>query len=137
MSNELKNFLYKGYKFSIVGILSTVFNYGVFVFFYKIVNFHYMLSSIIGYVSGLLLGYQINKNWTFIDQVHKSKIYIVSYITVYVVSLISSQISLLYFVEILLIKPLYANIFAIVLSTVMNFLGTNFFVFKNNEKTRV
>ena len=96
-----------------------------------------MLSAIIGYVSGLLLGYQINKNWTFIDQVHKSKIYIVSYITVYVVSLISSQISLLYFVEILLIKPLYANIFAIVLSTVMNFLGTNFFVFKNNEKTRV
>ena len=137
MSNELKNFLYKGYKFSIVGILSTVFYYGVFVFFYKIVNFHYMLSSIIGYVSGLLLGYQINKNWTFIDQIDKSKIYIVSYITVYVVSLISSQISLLYFVEILLIKPLYANIFAIVLSTVMNFLGTNFFVFKNNEKTRV
>ena len=135
MSNELKNFLYKGYKFSIVGILSTVFYYGVFVFFYKIVNFHYMLSSIIGYVSGLLLGYQINKNWTFIDQIDKSKIYIVSYITVYVVSLISSQISLLYFVEILLIKPLYANIFAIVLSTVMNFLGTNFFVFKDFEKT--
>ena len=137
MSNGLKNFLYKGYKFSIVGILSTVFNYGVFVFFYKIVNVHYIISSITGYVSGLLLGYQINKNWTFIGQVDKSKIYIVSYITVYAVSLVSSQISLLFLVEILLINPLYANILAIVLSTVMNFLGTNFFVFKNNGKTYV
>ena len=122
MSNELKNFLYKGYKFSIVGILSTVFNYGVFVFFYKIVNFHYMLSSIIGYVSGLLLGYQINKNWTFIDQIDKSKIYIVSYITVYVVSLVSSQISLLYLVEILLIKPLYANISCYLLNNFLSYI---------------
>ena len=91
MSNGLKNFLYKGYKFGIVGILSTVFNYGVFAFLYKIVSVHYILSSITGYVSGLLLGYLLNKNWTFIAQVDKSKSYIVGYITVYAISLVSSQ----------------------------------------------
>ena len=135
MNNGLKNFLYKGYKFGIVGILSTVFNYGVFAFFYKIINVHYILSSITGYVSGLLLGYQLNKNWTFIAQVDKSKSYIVGYITVYAVSLVSSQAFLLFLVEILLINPMYANVLAIVLSTVMNFLGTNFFVFQNAGKT--
>ena len=135
MINGLKNFVYKGYKFGIVGILSTVFNYGVFAFLYKIVSVHYILSSITGYVSGLLLGYQLNKNWTFIAQVDKSKSYIVGYITVYAVSLVSSQAFLLFLVEILLINPMYANVLAIVLSTVMNFLGTNFFVFKNTEKT--
>jgi putative flippase GtrA len=135
MINGLKNFVYKGYKFGIVGILSTVFNYGVFAFLYKIVRFHYILSSIIGYASGLLLGYQLNKNWTFIAQVDKSKSYIVGYITVYAVSLVSSQAFLLFLVEILLINPMYANVLAIVLSTVMNFLGTNFFVFQNAGKT--
>ena len=135
MSNELKNFLYKGYKFGIVGILSTVFNYGVFAFLYKIVSVHYILSSITGYVSGLSVGYLLNKNWTFIAQVDKSKSYIVGYITIYAVSLVSSQAFLLFLVEILLINPLYANVLAIVLSTVMNFLGTNFFVFKNSGKT--
>ena len=94
MINGLKNFLYKGYKFGIVGILSTVFNYGVFAFLYKIVSVHYILSSITGYVSGLLLGYFINKNWTFINQVDKSKNYIVDYFTVYVVSLFLSQVFL-------------------------------------------
>ena len=135
MINGLKNFLYKGYKFGIVGILSTVFNYGVFAFLYKIVSVHYILSSITGYVSGLLLGYQSNKNWTFIAQVDKSKSYIVGYITVYAVSLVSCQAFLFFLVEFLLINPLYANILAIVLSTVMNFLGTNFFVFKKTGKT--
>ena len=135
MINGLKNFVYKGYKFGIVGILSTVFNYGVFAFLYKIVSVHYILSSITGYVSGLLLGYLLNKNWTFIAQVDISKSYFIGYITVYAVSLVSSQAFLLYLVEILLINPLYANVLAIVLSTVMNFLGTNYFVFKNTGKT--
>lgn len=135
MSNGLKNFVYKGYKFGIVGILSTLFNYSVFVFFYKIISIHYIISSILGYISGLLLGYQLNKNWTFIDQVDKSKSYIVDYIKVYGISLILSQVFLLFIVEILLINPLYANILAIALSTVINFIGTNFFVFKNFEKT--
>ena len=135
MINGLKNFLYKGYKFGIVGILSTVFNYGVFAFLYKIVSVHYILSSITGYVSGLSVGYLLNKNWTFIAQVDKSKSYIVGYITIYAVSLVSSQAFLLFLVEILLINPLYANVLAIVLSTVMNFLGTNFFVFQNAGKT--
>ena len=137
MINGSKNFLYKGYKFGIVGILSTVFNYSVFVFLYKIVSVHYIQSSITGYVSGLLLGYQINKNWTFIARVDKSKIYIISYITVYAISLVSSQAFLFLFVEFFLINPLWANVLVIVLSTVMNFLGTNFFVFKNTRKTYV
>ena len=88
----------------------------------------------IGYVSGLLLGYLLNKNWTFISHVDKSKSYIVGYISVYAISMVSSQSFLLFFVEIMLINPLYANVLAIVLSTAMNFLGINFFVFKNTEK---
>ncbi len=131
MKNELKNFIYKGYKFSVVGIVSTVFNYGVFAFIYKIGNVQYLISSVTGYLCGLLIGYQINKNWTFTGQVDKSKIYIVSYISVYAVSLGSSQIFLLFLVEILSVNPMYANILVIVLSTLMNFLGTYFFVFKN------
>ena len=135
MIDRIKHFLYKGYKFGMVGILSTIFNYGVFAFLYKIVHVHYILSSIIGYVCGLLLGYLFNKNWTFISQVDKSKSYIIGYITVYSVSLLLSQTFLFFLVEVLLITPLYANIAAIILSTLINFLGTNIFVFKNTGLT--
>ena len=103
MSNELKNFIYKGYKFGIVGMLSTIFNYGIFAFLYKIISIHYIVSSVTGYVSGLFLGYLLNKNWTFSAQVDKSKNYIVSYICVYGVSLVSSQVFLFFLVEILIL----------------------------------
>ena len=101
---------------------------------YKIISVNYIVSSVTGYVSGLLIGYLLNRNWTFIAQVEKSKSYIVGYIKVYVVSLVSSQAFLFFLVEFLLINPLYGNIFAIFLSTVMNFFGTNFYVFKKTEK---
>ena len=102
MSNELKNILYKGYKFGIVGILSTTFNYGIFVVLYKIISIHYIVSSVTGYGSGLLLGYLLNKNWTFSAQVISQKIILLSYISVYGVSLVSSQAFLLFLVEFLL-----------------------------------
>ena len=86
-------------------------------------------------MSGLLLGYLLNKNWTFVSQVDKSKSYIIGYIAVYAVSLVSSQAFLFSLVEFLYVNPLYANIFTIVLSTVMNFLGINFLVFKNTGTT--
>ena len=83
MNNELKNIFYIGYKFGIVGMLSTIFNYSIFAFLYKIISVYYIVSSVIGYVSGLLLGYLLNKNWTFVSQVDKSKSYIIGYIAVY------------------------------------------------------
>ncbi|MBT7901991.1 MAG: GtrA family protein [Candidatus Marinimicrobia bacterium] len=135
MKNEIKTLLNKGYKFVIVGIVSTILNYGIFAFLYQIINVHYILSSITGYISGIILGYLLNKNWTFITQIDKSKSYIVGYFTVYAISLVSSQAFLFLLVEFLLMNPLYANIFSIVLSTTTNFLGTNFFVFKNAGKT--
>ena len=77
MNNGLRNFIYKGYKFGVVGIFSTIFNYGVFAFLFKVISVYYIVSSVTGYVAGLLLGYLLNKNWTFIAQVDKSKSYII------------------------------------------------------------
>jgi putative flippase GtrA len=132
MNNRLKKYIYKGYKFIMVGFCSTIFNFSVFVFFYKLCVVHYIASSILGYLAGLLLGYFINKNWTFSTQVDKSKSYIRGYVVVYLTSLVASQTLLYTYVELLLINPLYANVIAIGLSTLMNFIGTNYFVFKKH-----
>lgn len=128
------NFFLKAFKFGIVGALSTIVNYGTFAFLYKIVRLFYLLSSITGYITGLLFGYFLNKNWTFVAQVDKERSYLLGYSTVYVISLISSQLLLILLVEKIRLDPLLANIFAITLSTTMNFLGTNFLVFRKKHK---
>ena len=125
--------LLKILRFAIVGGLSTLINYGSFAFLYKIIGLYYLLSSIIGYILGLLTGYALNKNWTFIAQVDENKSYLLGYFIVYIASLILSQLLLLLLVEKIGIVPLVANIFAIMLSTILNFLGANFFVFKKDK----
>ena len=132
MATIIYNFLMKAIKFGIVGVISTIVNYGSFAFLYKIIYFYYLFSSITGYIAGLLIGYFLNKNWTFVAQVDKEKIYFFGYVTVYVVSLVSSQLLLISLVEGIKLNPLFANIFAIGLSTIMNFFGTYLFVFKKN-----
>ena len=135
MINKLKSILHKGFKFGIVGILSTIINYGVFVFLYKVINVYYLISSISGYVLGLLFGYYINKNWTFSAQIIQKKVYIIKYVNVYLISLVSSQSFLFFLVEFWSIRPQYANILAIVLSAVINFSGINLLVFNKTEKS--
>lgn len=117
-------------KFLIVGAISTVINYG---FFYVLLNFFavdYLASSGLGYMVGLVFGYFFNRNWTFeSESEHKTREF-TSYFFVYMVSLVASLAFLSFLVENLAFDPNLANIWSIGLSTIMNFLGCKFLVFR-------
>ncbi|MCC6274983.1 MAG: GtrA family protein [Leptospiraceae bacterium] len=130
MNREL---LGKFIKFLIVGGVCTLINYGIFYGLFHYIKIQYLLSSIIGYISGLLLGYFINKFWTYQVDKKAKDIFVIKYMVIYMISLFVSTAFLKLLVETLLLNPLLANIFAIGLSTIMNFVGTNFLVFRNND----
>lgn len=54
-----------GSKFLVVGIISTVLNYALFWFLAQILSVNYLVSSISGYLFGLICGFLINNFWTF------------------------------------------------------------------------
>ncbi len=54
-----------GSKFVVVGIISTVLNYALFWFLAQILSVNYLVSSISGYLFGLICGFLINNFWTF------------------------------------------------------------------------
>jgi len=92
------------------------------------------LSSSIGYVIGLLLGYSLNKNWTFIKKVVIGKSYILQYSIAQIVALIFCQALLFYLVEFLRIDPLLANVISLAFATIVSFLLIDMFVFKPMNK---
>ena len=116
-------------RFIIIGSLSTIFNYIVFLAFFS-TNFNYLLSSSIGYISGLILGFMFNKKWTFQLRDHTNSIEIIKYIIVYFLSLVLSLSVLNILVNNMEIDARIANIFAIILTTMTNFLGLKFYVFR-------
>ena len=92
-------------RFSIVGGISTIVNYGCFVFIYKSLQFHYIFSSSTGYIIGLLFGYYLNKKLTFFRKVIKGKSYIAKYSIAQLVGLMFCQALLLALVEFLYFNP--------------------------------
>ncbi|MBP7282760.1 MAG: GtrA family protein [Leptospiraceae bacterium] len=128
-----KDLLNRFIKFLVVGGICTIINYIIFYVLFNYFGVQYLLSSAIGYTSGLVIGYYVNKFWTYQVERDSQEKYMFKYLFVYLASLGASTLFLKFLVEFLNLNPVLANIFAIGLSTITNFVGTNFLVFKNKK----
>ena len=118
------------YKFIGVGIIATLINYGVFYVLLEFLEINYLLSSMIGFVSGVLCGYGFNRRWTFKVRKKQKGVEIVKYYGVYIFSLILSICFLKIVVSFIGLNPLLANVLSIGLTTMTNFVGLKTIVFK-------
>ena len=134
---KINSLLKRIIRFSVVGLMSTGVNYACFVLLYKVLQLHYILSSSIGYIIGLLLGYILNKNWTFIKKVDIDKSYIFQYSIAQIMALVFCQALLFYLVEFLRFGPLWANVIALAFAAIVSFLLIDIFVFKPSNKTDI
>lgn len=117
-------------KFAIVGSTSTAVNYAVFYYLFHFDHFNYLVASASGFITGMFISYTLNRKFTFESENQKRAKEFFSYFAVCLFSLGLSLLTLRFCVEILHISPLLGNLFAIGVSTVSNFLGAKFFVFK-------
>jgi len=116
-------------KFIVIGVLSTVVNYSIFYVLYKFFGINYIIASSVGFMVGVLAGYNFNKIWTFGIK-EKSNIYLVKYWVVYITSLLLGLVLLEVLVSAAGIFPEIANVIVIAFTTCTNFCGTKFWVFK-------
>ena len=116
-------------KFCFIGGISTIINYGFFLLTLVILDVNYLLSSGIGYLAGVLFSFFFNKTITF--QAH-GKIHseLANYVGVYVGSLLLSLALLYVLVNIIEMNPFVANVIVIFITTITNFMGCTFFVFR-------
>lgn len=117
-------------KFCIVGLVATIISYISFYISLEFLHINYLISSTIGFICGIFIGYPLNKAWTFSAKEHKHD-RLIFYFLVYIFSLILSLIFLKIVVEYVGIDPRIAYILSIGLTTCTNFIGTRFFVFKH------
>jgi putative flippase GtrA len=117
-------------RFLIVGGISTVVNYSAFLLLFKLLFLYYLLASCVGYLLGLLIGYPLNRIWTYRYHRKNSLKMKSIYLLVYISSLMISQAALFVSVSFLEIPAIWANFFAISLSTCTNFIGTKKLVFR-------
>jgi putative flippase GtrA len=116
------------FRFLVVGGISTVINYGVFWLLLKQNN--YQMASAAGFMTGLIVGFFLNKNWTFQYPGPTTIRIVATYISTYVLSLVLSLVLLSCLVHYFGMMAIYANIVCIVFTTCTNYAGIKLLVFQ-------
>lgn len=114
-------------KFSLVGVSNTLIDFLIFTIFHEVIGAGYIISQIIGYSSGILNSFILNKKWTFEDR-SCSKDAVFKLIRFIIVNLISLGITL-FFMNFLVKK---ANINVYVSKVIVTFIAqiSNFIIYK-------
>jgi putative flippase GtrA len=117
------------YRFIVAGIVATLITYLIFAFSYLILNLHYILSSMIGFLIVSLVIYHIRKRWVFRDTFKKKNNQFIKFMILEVISL-SSGIAVLYsLTEFVLFDPLISQVFTLTVTAAINFLGNKYIIF--------
>ncbi|MBU3181408.1 GtrA family protein [Clostridium psychrophilum] len=124
-------------KFSCVGGLNTLIDFGVFSLLNSLFGINYIISQVISYSSGTLNSFILNKFWTFKDTKTNKKTTkeIIQFIVVNSASLGVSLIGLSILLKNNSMNPFIAKIISMVLAQIVNFLGYRFWVFGSTIKS--
>jgi putative flippase GtrA len=149
-------FLHKFLKFGFVGFASTLAS--LFVFW--VISLQYpqynLIAKAIGYVMGFFVGFTLNKIWTYVDQTEDGEKYLLKYIIVYGITFfvylvfnyfcdhylhpeqyiapLAIFLGLQHLADWLLFNGTFVSaVLSIGVNVCLNFLGTNYLVFKVPE----
>ena len=118
-------------RFLVIGGSNLVLSYVIYLILLNYI--HYILASFISAVIGIANNYLPNKIWTFKDQENNSPLNIVKFFTLYAIAYFANLVSLIFFVEIILIKPAISALLVIPISTTITFFGQKYFVFNASK----
>jgi len=115
----LKNIIYF-LKFSLVGVFNTLLNYVVFIIFLLYFNIDYWISGIIGFFSGAVLGFFLNRNFTFSSKISKKK-GLIKYLLIQIFCLSVHICIQIISVEFFSINKVFSQIVSIIITVFINF----------------
>ena len=123
-------------RFLVVGLTSTALNYIVVMVLFYLLNIWITLSTIIGYLAGLSLGFYLNKTWTFEDTSKNNFKLILKYFFVYGISLFFAVLTVNFTIIIFNLPEYIAVIMSIIVSTILNYLGLRNWVFSETYDSK-
>ncbi len=118
-------------KFGITGAANTLINFLVFTLLSVVLNFNMYFSEILAYSCGMLNSYVVNRNWTFTTSEKFWSGQLIKFIVTNLFVMFLSLILLNIFTEKLFFSKIIAKIFATVITTVVNFLISKIWIYKN------
>lgn len=109
-------------KFALVGILNSAIQYLLFLLLYSLFGIQYLSASIIGYIAGMTNSYILNRRWTFASRNQQLFPELGRFVVVNLISLGANLGLLFLLVSTGAMVPQWAQVLAIIGSTLVNFV---------------
>jgi len=125
-----KEFLRQIFLFLFIGGSATILNYLIFISLFKILSLHYLFAVTIGYLSGLLFTFILNKKHTFHSKEKTGKSMFLFILLNLFFLLINLEL-LYFFVELININATTMYFLLLIFTTPLKFIGSKILIFKN------
>ena len=129
MLNSYLNIKSDFIRFAIVGIVSTLVNFFIYILFASIVNLEIFLSSIIGYSSGLFVSYHFGRTWVFKNIYNANIKNVFLFLLVYLVGGVGMGLIITYLVDVVSIEYRLSWFIGVTFAAMNNYFGLKLYVF--------
>lgn len=115
-----------------VGLINTIAALAVILTLSEILGVHYVVANAVGYAFGLALGFVLHRNVTFKNQsdAQKQRSELIKFLVVFAVAYMIQLAALIVLVRGLGLPDQYAQVIAIGIYAVVNFIGNRVFTFR-------
>jgi len=125
--------LLKLIKFGIVGVMNTAVDFLVYTLLVSVLGWGLYISQVISYSCGMLNSYGINRKWTFSTKNGFFSGELVRFILLNLSMMLLGMAIIWFCTQHLLLHKLVAKLISTVLVLVVNFLVSNFWVFRSKS----
>jgi glycosyltransferase involved in cell wall biosynthesis len=120
-------------RFTVSGAITNAINYLTFLTMLRIIVVNYISASILGFLTGLIVGFFMNRNYTFGIAAGRTGLQATKFLLVNILSLILNVLTIYMIVEKIGISPEFGQIMAMIVSASVNFGGMKFWVFSERR----
>jgi putative flippase GtrA len=117
------------FKYNLIGVINTLFSYGVIFSFMHYLNFTPALSNFFGYLFGITLSFYLNKKFNF-KTINKANKEFALFVFAIGISYLCNLATLHLLIVIFKINPYIAQIFSGVVYIIISFSFCKFLVFR-------
>jgi putative flippase GtrA len=122
-------------KFCLVGFLNTLVDFGVYLFFSRVIGLYYLYANLLAVFVAMTSSFVLNKYWTFKNNDHDLSKQYLKFTLVNVVYFLLNNAIFFSAVHYLKFFDIWAKVVAIGIGLIWNFLANRYFTFRKNSRS--
>ena len=123
------------FRYTLVGGLAFVVDFGLLFFLTEYVRLHYLISATISFLAGLLVNYVISTQWIFRDSnIKNKKVEFILFGLIGVIGIILNNVIIYLFTDVVGLYYMLSKLVTAIIVYMWNFLGRRYFLFNAKSK---